>query len=96
MPVIDSIAPDYQDDVTFLAIAGRASLDATTARAADLLPSGQVQWALDESVWEAYEVLGQPVTFVISHDGVIVDNWYGLRTESDIRSVLDELAGTTS
>jgi len=53
-------------------------------------------WSLDESVWEAYEVFGQPVTFLLSADDVIVDQWYGLRSESEIRSALDDLASITS
>ncbi len=96
MPVVDAIAPDYTDDVTFLAVAGRASLEATTPRAAQLLPSGAVLWALDDSVWSTYEVFGQPVTFAITADGVVADTWFGLRSEADIRSTLDLLASTAT
>lgn len=96
MPVIESIAAEYQDEVTFLAVAGRSSLDATTARANELIPSGNVLWTLDESIWEAYDVFGQPVTFAISHDDVIVETWFGLRNEAEIRSVLDALAGAAT
>ncbi len=60
------------------------------------MPSGNVIWALDESVWETFEVFGQPVTFAISGDNTIVDTWYGIRPEAEIRSLLDELAGTTA
>jgi len=96
LPVVDALAGSYSDDVTFLAVAGRSSLDATTAGAAELIPSGDVLWTLDEAIWETYEVFGQPVTFVISAGGAVVDSWFGLRTESEIRSVLDELAGTST
>ena len=96
MPVVESIAADYQGEVTFLAVAGRAGLDATTARANELIPSGNVKWTLDESIWEAYEVFGQPVTFLISHDDVLVANWFGLAAEADIRDALDQLAGTNT
>lgn len=92
MPVIDSIAPDYDGEVTFLAVGGRAGLDATTTRAAELMPSGSMLWSLDDSVWESYEVFGQPVTFVISADKVIVDQWFGVRNEAEIRATLDTLA----
>jgi len=60
------------------------------------MTSGHMLWSLDESVWEAYEVFGQPVTFLLSADDVIVDQWYGLRSESEIRSALDDLASITS
>jgi len=96
LPVVDAIAADYEGDVTFLAIAGRAGLDATAPRAAQLLPSGRVQWGLDEAVWEAYEVFGQPVTFLISADDYLVAQWFGLRDEPDIRQALDQLAGRAS
>ena len=94
MPVVDAIAPDYADEVTFLAVAGRAPLDATTERAAELLPSGRVLWGLDESIWETYGVFGQPVSFAISADMTIVGQWFGLRSDADIRATLDALAAT--
>ncbi len=95
MPVIDAIAPDYEGEVTFLAVGGRGALDATTSRAAELMPSGSMLWSLDDSVWESYGVFGQPVTFAISANKVVVDQWSGRRDEADIRATLDILAGTT-
>jgi hypothetical protein len=94
LPVIDTIAPDYEGEVTFLAMGGRSGLDATTARAAELMPSGSMLWSLDDAVWESYEVFGQPVTFAISADKVIVDQWSGVRNEAEIRATLDILATT--
>jgi len=96
LPVIDSIAPDYEGEVTFLAVGGRGSLDATTSRAAELMPSGSMLWSLDDSVWESYEVFGQPVTFAISADKVIVDQWFGIRNEAEIRATLDILVSTAN
>lgn len=96
MPVIDTIASDYVGDVTFLAVAGRGSFDATSAVAEVLMPSGNMLWGLDESLWDSFEVFGQPVTFAISHDGVIVDNWYGLRDDAEIRNVLDGLVSSNA
>ena len=94
MPVVDALASEFADQVTFLAIAGRASLDATTPRAAQLLPSGHVLWSLDESVWETYGVFGQPVTFLISADDVLLDQTFGFRGEAEIRANVDRLLGT--
>ena len=83
--------------MTFLAVAGNgSSLDATTARAAQLIPSGNVLWTIDDSVWDAYGVGYQPVTFAISHDDVVVETWFGRAGEADIRRVLDQLAGTNT
>lgn len=94
MPVVDAIASDYADEVTFVAVAGRASLEATAPVAEQLMPSGNMLWGLDESVWETFGVFGQPVTFVISADDVIVSSWSGLRNAEDIRQTLDQFAGT--
>ena len=97
MPVIEAIAADYQGQVTFLAVAGNgSSLDATTARANDLIPSGNVKWTIDDGVWNTYGVGYQPVTFAISHDKVVVAEWFGAAGEADIRDVLDQLAGTNT
>lgn len=95
MPVIDRIAVDYADDVAFVAPAWKASLDATAARARELLPSGVVRWGLDadERIFSAYGVPYQPVTVVISGDGRIADGWAGARPEAEIRAVLDRLTG---
>ena len=41
-------------------------------------------------------MFGQPVTFLISHDDVLVANWFGLAAEADIRDALDQLAGTNT
>jgi hypothetical protein len=94
LPVIDSIAPDYEGEVTFLAVGGRSGLDATTARAAEFMPSGSMLWNLDDSVWETYEVFGQPVTFAIAANKVIVDQWFGVRNQAEIRATLDILVAT--
>ncbi len=95
MPVVDRIAADYADEVAFVAPAWKASLDATARRAAELLPSGIVQWGLDadERVFSAYGVPYQPVTVVIDAGGRVADSWFGARPEAEIRAVLDRVAG---
>lgn len=70
-------------------MAGRSAFDRTAARAAELF-SDNLAWGLDESIWELYGVFGQPYTVVIDQ-GVIVDEWFGLRSEDEIRSRLDSL-----
>ena len=90
MPVVDAIASDYQDEVSFLAVAGRAGLDRTTTVAQQLL-SDNVPWGLDESIWELYGVLGQPFTVLVTGDDRIVGSWFGLLPEEDIRAQLDAL-----
>lgn len=87
MPVVDQVAADYLDAVTFLAVAGRASFEATAPRADELF-SDNLAWGLDESVWELYGVRGQPVTFLVA-EGVVVDMWFGALGADELRSRID-------
>lgn len=88
MPVVDEIAGDYED-VRFIAVAGRAGLEDTAARADQLM--AQMEWGLDDSVWDLYGVAGQPVTFLITGSDVVVDNWFGALEANEIRDRLDAL-----
>ena len=93
MPVVDAIATEYADEVTFLAPAWKGTLEATTARANQLLPSGVIRWGLDseEAVFQAFGVPYQPVTVLIAADGTIFESWAGFREEAGIRQSLDAL-----
>lgn len=95
MPVVDEIARDYADEVAFVAPAWKGTAEATAERAAELMPSGIIQWGLDaeETVFQAYGVPYQPVTVLISADGRVVESWPGMRSEGEIRSSLDALTG---
>lgn len=91
--MLDRISGDYVADVTFLGVAGRSSLEATTAGAARLIPSGNILWGLDQelAVWEAFGVRTQPITFLISSRGQILETWYGIRGESETRAAIEML-----
>ena len=89
MPVVDTVAADYQGDVTFLAVAGKADIDRTAQRANELI-TDNVLWGLDDSIWDLYGVPGQPATVLIVN-GVIVDQWFGALPEDTIRERLDRL-----
>jgi len=93
LPVVDQISKDYADAVSFVAPAWKGTLPATTNRAKELMPSGVIQWGLDEHevVFEAFGIPYQPVTVLIAADGTIFDSWAGFRDESAIRESLDEL-----
>ncbi len=88
MPVIDEIAADYLDEVTFLAVAGKSDPDRAEERAGQLF-SDNLAWGLDDSIWDLYGILGQPATVIISGDDVILDRWFGELAESTIRERLD-------
>ncbi len=95
MPVVDRVAADYLEDVTFLAVAGRAPLDRTEAQAAELF-STNLHWGLDDSIWELYGVFGQPYTVLIDAGGGIVDAWYGTLPETELRTKIEALAATAA
>lgn len=89
--MIDAVASDYQDSIRFIAVAGRSDFDSSAAVANDLL-SENVAWGLDESVWELYDIIGQPASVMISGDDIVVDGWFGAVGESALRAKFDYLA----
>jgi hypothetical protein len=89
LPVVDEIAADYEDDVRFVAVAGRSGLEETAAEADALF--SRLDWGLDDSIWDIYGVPYQPVTFLITGSDVVVDTWAGPLDADDIRGRLDAL-----
>ena len=79
--------------MAFVAVAWKSSLEATSAGAAELMPSGVIRWGLDEreEVFGAYGVPYQPVTVLITGSDVEVQRWPGARSEAEIRQALDDL-----
>jgi len=92
--VIDRVANDYQQDIVFLAVAGRGYLGTTQERAASLF-GDNLLWGLDDSVWATYGVTGQPTSLLVS-DGVVVDFWFGTIGEDGMRERLDNLVALSS
>ena len=89
MPVIDEVAADYQDQVRFIAVAGRSSYEATAERAPQWF--SRLDWGLDEGVWDLYGIRGQPASVLITGNDVIVTGWFGAAGEDMLREALDEL-----
>lgn len=89
--MLDQIAQDYQDEVTFLAVAGRSSFDASAERAPQLFDEERILWGYDDALWDRYEVFSQPTIFLISGDDVVVDGWFGEQSPDVIRQKLDAL-----
>ena len=89
--MIDAVASDYQDTIKFVAVAGRSDLEPTAQRAEELL-TGNVVWGFDESIWELYEIFGQPASIMITGDDIIVEGWYGALGEEGLREKFDLLA----
>ena len=89
--MIDAVASDYQDTIRFEAVAGRSDIAPTTGQARELL-TDNVPWALDESIWNLYDIIGQPASVMISGDDIIVDSWYGVLGEEELRRKFEILA----
>ena len=87
------MSADYADQVEFIAVGWKSSFDATASRAADLMPSGNIRWGLDENeeVFSVFGVPYQPVTVLITGSDVEVNRWPGARSETEIRQALDDL-----
>lgn len=93
MPVIEAIAPDYIDEVDFIAVAWKGSFEDTAEEAARLIPSGNVRWGLDESeeIFAAFGINYQPASVFVTHDGIFAAGWAGARGEEETRAALDQL-----
>ena len=89
------IAADYADEVRFIAVAGRADLESTAARAEELFSN--LEWGLDDSAWELYQVPYQPVTFLITGDDVVFERFDGVPYGTqELRDRIDALLATNS
>ena len=89
MPVVDNVAADYLDSVRFLAVAGRSDYGATAAAASELFSN--LDWGLDESIWDLYGIPGQPASVLITGNDIVVNSWFGEAGEDALRTALDEL-----
>jgi hypothetical protein len=98
LPVVDNLASEYGQRVAFVAPAWKGTLEDTAARAAELMPSGEILWGLDEEeeVFGAFGIPYQPATVLIDSEGRIVDSWAGARSEAEMRSALESLVASSS
>ncbi|MFQ5515977.1 MAG: TlpA family protein disulfide reductase [Acidimicrobiia bacterium] len=90
MPELDTIAAGYRDEVYFLAVAGRSTLDKSRERAAQWF-SDNLAWGYDESIWELFGVHGQPVTILITGDDQVYTTRYGQAGEKETRAAIEDL-----
>lgn len=93
MPVVDSLAAEYSDQVDFVAPAWKSDFEATRKRAGELFGSGAVMWGLDEDedVFTLFGVPYQPITVLIAHDDTVVESWFGIRSSDEIRAAIENL-----
>lgn len=88
---MDAVASDYLDDITFLAVAGSSSPEASAARVGDWFDPDRVLWTYNDDLWDLYLVGYQPVSVLVSSDDVIVERWFGAVGETELRAALDRL-----
>lgn len=91
MPLIDAVASDYVEDIIFLAVAGKSSVERSAQRVGDWFDPDRILWGYDDEIWELYRAGYQPVSVLISSDDVIVDGWFGPVDEATLRGALDRL-----
>jgi hypothetical protein len=89
LPVVDNVAADYLDSVRFIAVAGRSDYGSTAAKASELFSN--LEWGLDESIWDLYAIPGQPASVLITGNDIVVNSWFGEAGEDALRASLDEL-----
>ena len=94
MPRIDAVASEYQGRVTFVAVAGQSTPEQSALKVGDWFSPERVLWGYDDTIWDLYAVVGQPVGFLISGDDHIVSGWFGERSEQQLRESLDSLLAT--
>jgi hypothetical protein len=93
LPVINRVAADYTDQIRFIAVAGRSNnFDKTSQRAKELFH--RLDWGLDQSIWELYGVPFQPHTVLITGNDIVLDSYFGVGSEDELRAALDRLVAT--
>jgi hypothetical protein len=96
LPVVAEVADSYADeDIAFLAVAGRSDFDSSAARAEELF-GDRLLWGLDDSIWDLYGIPYQPVTVLITGGDTIVDAWPGALEADVIRERIDNLIALSS
>ncbi len=87
------MAADYEDRIRFIAVAGnRTTLARAQQRAKELFH--RLDWGLDDSIWELYNVPYQPYSVLITGDDVVLVEWFGAVGEVTLREELDRLVAT--
>lgn len=89
--MIDAVASDYQEEITFLAVAGRSDIESSRRRVGDWFSPDRLRWGYDDTVWELYGVFGQPTSVLITGDDLVLDGWFGGVGEEALQAALDRL-----
>lgn len=91
--MVDAVASDYGSEVTFIAVAGRSSPEASEERVGSWFSPDRVLWGYDDELWGTYAIRGQPASVLIDAEQRIVRRWFGPVGGLEMRAALDELLG---
>jgi hypothetical protein len=94
--VIDAVASDYQDRVTFVAVAQNSTPEASEARVGDWFSPERMLWGYSDEIGPRYGVRGQPASVLITPRGKITRAWFGQVPEAQIRAEIDRLIELSS
>ena len=89
--MVDAVASDYQDEITFLAVAGNSSESASRQKVGEWFDPSRILWGYDDSLFALYGIPGQPVSLLITGDDIVIDSWFGGIGEAELRTRLDAL-----
>jgi hypothetical protein len=89
--VVDAVASDYQDRVTFVCVAQNSTPEASAARVGVWFSPDRMLWGYSDEIGPQYGVRGQPVSVLITSRGKIAATWFGGISESEMRAEIDRL-----
>ena len=91
--MINAVALDYLDDITFVAVAQNSSESASRARVGPWFSPDRLLWGYDDDIAASFGLRGQPISVLITGDDRVVDTWFGRLPEDEIRQRLEPLLG---
>ena len=89
--MIDAVASDHQDSVTFVAVAQNSTPEASEARVGVWFSPDRMLWGYSDEIGPLYGARGQPVSVLITSRGKIAAQWFGQRPEPELRAEIDRL-----
>jgi hypothetical protein len=89
--VIDAVASDYLDRITFVAVAQNSTPEESAKQVGVWFSPERLRWGYSDEIGPLYGVRGQPVSVLVTSRGKVADTWFGPRSEAEIREALDRL-----
>ena len=89
--MIDAVASDYLDRVTFVAVAQSSTPEASAQRVGQWFSPDRLLWGYSDDIGPWYGVRGQPVTVLITSNKKVAAMWFGQSPEAEIRAEIDAL-----